>query len=377
MTDLYEPPAEMAKAAHADKATYDAMYAASIADPEAFWGEQGKRLDWIKPYTKVKNTDFDLRPGVDQVVRGRHAERRRQLHRPAPARPRRPDRDHLGAGRPQGRGAAHHLPRAARQGLPVRQRPERDGRRQGRPGGDLPADDPRGGLCDAGLRADRRDPLGRLRRLLARRARPTGSTIRRQGRHHRRRRAARRQGDQAEGQRQQGAAATATPTPRCWWSAAPASRSPGSRAATTGCTRWRGRPADCPPAEMAAEDPLFILYTSGSTGKPKGVVHTTGGYLVYAAMTHQYTFDYHDGDVFWCTADVGWVTGHSYIVYGPLANGATTLMFEGVPTYPDAGRFWAGLREAQGQPVLHRADRDPRPDGPGQRVGRRSTTCRR
>ena len=98
--------------------------------------------------------------------------------------------------------------------------------------------------------------------------------------------------------------------------------------------------ADCPAEEMDAEDPMFILYTSGSTGKPKGVLHTTGGYMVYASMTHQYVFDYHDGDVYWCTADVGWITGHSYIIYGPLANGAITLMFEGVPTYPDSSRFW-------------------------------------
>ncbi len=98
--------------------------------------------------------------------------------------------------------------------------------------------------------------------------------------------------------------------------------------------------AECPAEEMNAEDPLFILYTSGSTGKPKGVLHTSGGYLMYAAFTHQYVFDYHDGDVYWCTADVGWVTGHSYIVYGPLANGATTLMFEGVPNYPTSSRFW-------------------------------------
>jgi acetyl-CoA synthetase len=99
-------------------------------------------------------------------------------------------------------------------------------------------------------------------------------------------------------------------------------------------------PADCPPERMGAEDPLFILYTSGSTGKPKGVLHTSGGYLVFVSMTHQYVFDYHDGDIYWCTADVGWVTGHSYILYGPLANGATTLMFEGVPNYPTMSRFW-------------------------------------
>jgi acetyl-CoA synthetase len=97
---------------------------------------------------------------------------------------------------------------------------------------------------------------------------------------------------------------------------------------------------DCPIEVMEAEDPLFILYTSGSTGKPKGVLHTSGGYLLYAAITHKYVFDYHDGDIYWCTADAGWITRHSYIFYGPLANGATTLMFEGVPTYPDAGRFW-------------------------------------
>ena len=101
-----------------------------------------------------------------------------------------------------------------------------------------------------------------------------------------------------------------------------------------------GASALCPPEEMNAEDPMFILYTSGSTGKPKGVLHSTGGYMVYASMTHEYVFDYHQGDVYWCTADVGWVTGHSYIVYGPLANGAITLMFEGVPTYPDSSRFW-------------------------------------
>ena len=105
--------------------------------------------------------------------------------------------------------------------------------------------------------------------------------------------------------------------------------------------------ADCPAVPMDAEDPLFILYTSGSTGKPKGVVHTTGGYLLYAAMTHKYVFDYHEGDVYWCTADIGWITGHSYMIYGPLCNGATTLMFEGVPTYPEADRFWRVIDKHQ------------------------------
>jgi acetyl-CoA synthetase len=125
---------------------------------------------------------------------------------------------------------------------------------------------------------------------------------------------------------------------------------------------------DCAPESMDSEDPLFILYTSGSTGKPKGVLHTTAGYLLQAAMSFKYVFDYREGEVYWCTADVGWVTGHSYIVYGPLANGATTLMFEGVPTYPDAGRCWDIVDKSPGREFLHGADGDPRPAGHGRRL---------
>ena len=125
------------------------------------------------------------------------------------------------------------------------------------------------------------------------------------------------------------------------------------------------------PVEMNAEDPLFILYTSGSTGKPKGVLHTTGGYLVYAATTFKYVFDYHPGDIYWCTADVGWVTGHSYLLYGPLACGATTLMFEGVPNWPTPARMCQVVDKHQGQYSVHRADGDPRADGGGRQSYRR------
>ena len=125
---------------------------------------------------------------------------------------------------------------------------------------------------------------------------------------------------------------------------------------------------------MDAEDPLFILYTSGSTGKPKGVLHTTGGYLVYASYTHKYVFDLHEDDIYWCTADIGWVTGHSYIVYGPLANGATTLMFEGVPDLSRRGALLAGGRQAQGHHLLHRADRHPRADARGRCAGASATS---
>ena len=146
-------------------------------------------------------------------------------------------------------------------------------------------------------------------------------------------------------------------------------RSAGSRAATSGTTtRWRRRRSDCPPAEMSAEDPLFILYTSGSTGKPKGVLHTTGGYLVFTSMTHQYVFDYHDGDIYWCTADVGWVTGHSYIVYGPLAERRHHADVRGRAQLSRRLALLAGDRQAQGQHLLHRADRDPRADARGRRA---------
>jgi acetyl-CoA synthetase len=130
---------------------------------------------------------------------------------------------------------------------------------------------------------------------------------------------------------------------------------------------------------MNAEDPLFILYTSGSTGKPKGVLHTTGGYLAWASWTHETVFDYRAGEVFWCTADVGWVTGHSYVVYGPLANGATSLMFEGVPNYPTVSRFWEVCDKAQGGDLLHRPHGAPGPDARGRRAGeeasRKSIAC--
>ena len=127
--------------------------------------------------------------------------------------------------------------------------------------------------------------------------------------------------------------------------------------------------AECPCEHMNAEDPLFILYTSGSTGKPKGVLHTTGGYQTYVAMTHQLVFDYHEGDIYWCTADVGWVTGHSYIVYGPLANGAVTLMFEGVPNYPTMSRFWEVIDKHKVNTFYTRSDGHPRVDAGRRRSG--------
>ncbi len=341
MTDkMYPPAADFAANAHADKATYEKMYAESISDPDAFWGEQGKRIDWMKPYTKVKNTSFepgniDIRWYEDGTMNvaanciDRHlAERGDQTaiiwEADSPDTPAR----HISykelhentcrmanvlkdMGVKKGHRVILYLPMIPEAAYAM--------------------------LACARLGAVHSIVFaGFSPDALANRINDCDARV----------------------------VITADEAPRGGRVTALKSNTDAALLHckdsvkmlvvkhTGGQTTWTQDrdydynalaaevSADCPAEEMNAEDPLFILYTSGSTGKPKGVVHSSGGYLVYAAMTHQYTFDYHDGDVFWCTADVGWVTGHSYIVYGPLANGATTLMFEGVPTYPDASRFW-------------------------------------
>ncbi len=338
--DATAPPEAIVANTHVTASDYAARYAASVADPEAFWGAEGKRLDWITPYTRVKNTSFaydavsikwfeDGTLNVSANCIDRHLETRgdqtaiiwepdspdqaaghityRDLHREVSIFAN--VLKDLGIGRgdrvvlylPMIPASAYAMLACARLGdiLSIVLAGFRPAALADRINGCdaklvVTADHaPRGGRttplksnCDKALRRVMHD----CKLLVVTR---TGDQI-----------------DWIQGRdvRYEDAAAQVSDT--------------------------------CPVEPMGAEDPLFILYTSGSTGQPKGVVHSTGGYLVYAAMTHEAVFDYHPGDIYWCTADVGWVTGHSYIVYGPLANGATTLMFEGVPTYPDAGRFW-------------------------------------
>ena len=337
--DLYPVPKEWAERAFVDKTKYDDMYATSIADPEGFWRTHGQRIDWIKPYTNVKDTTF----GQDDVsikwfsdgtlnaaanCIDRHlASRADQIailwEGDDPAESKSVTYGELytqvctfanvlkAQGVQKGDRVTLYMPmipEAAYAMLAC----ARIGAVHSVVFGGFSPDSLAGRIddcksdyvitADEGIRGGKTIPL-------------KANT------------------DAAVGQCDHVKKVIVV------------QRTGGDIQMTPGLDVWYHEEAakvsdDCPPEEMGAEDPLFILYTSGSTGRPKGVLHTTGGYMVYASMTHQYVFDHHDGDIYWCTADVGWVTGHSYIVYGPLANGATTLMFEGVPNYPDASRFW-------------------------------------
>ncbi|MEM9572571.1 MAG: acetate--CoA ligase [Pseudomonadota bacterium] len=342
MTDspVYSVPSDFASAANLNPEKYQQMYAASIADPEAFWAEQGKRLDWSKPYTQVKDVSWDKSDlhvswyadgelNVSYNCIDRHLATRgdkvaliwegddpaddatvtyKQLHG-AVCRFANVLKD-MGVEKgdrvtiymPMILEAAYAMLACARIGA-VHSIVFGGFSPEALAGRITDCDSQFMITADEGVRGGRIVSLkdnvdkacdlagGMVEKVLV--VRRTGNPV-----------------NMAEGR-------------DIWLHEAAASVS-----------------STCAPEPMNAEDPLFILYTSGSTGKPKGVLHTTGGYLVWASMTHEYVFDLKEDDVYWCTADVGWVTGHSYIVYGPLANGATSMMFEGVPTYPDASRFW-------------------------------------
>jgi acetyl-CoA synthetase len=343
---VYDVSPEWKKRALIDEAKYREMYAASVADPNKFWGEQGKRIDWIKPFTKVKNTSFDphdvsikwYEDGTLNLAYNcidRHLQKRgdqtaiiwegddpkddktityRELH----AEVCRFANVLKAKGVKKGDRVTIYLPmilEAAYAMLAC----ARIGAVHSVVFGGFSPDSIAGRIedcksrvvvtADEGLRGGRKIPL---------------------------------KANIDEACNKVGGVETVIVVKR---TGAPVAMQAGRDAYYDDLAKSAS--ADCPCVEMNAEDPLFILYTSGSTGKPKGVLHTTAGYAVFVGMTHQYVFDYHDGDIYWCTADVGWVTGHSYIVYGPLQNGAITLMFEGVPNYPTNSRFWEVIDKHQ------------------------------
>jgi acetyl-CoA synthetase len=336
----FPPSPEMAAGAHVDAERYAEMYRASIEDPEAFWADQGKRIDWISAPSRIKEVDFTLgqvkinwygdgQLNVSANCIDRHLERRGD-QTAIIWEPDNPEEE-----------ARHISYRALHANTCRMANVLRD---LGVGKGDrviiyMPM------IPEAAYAMLACARIGAIHSIVFAGFSPDAL-------------AARVKGSDAK------VVITADEAPRGGRNTplkVNADKALSSCDASVKClvvrrtggevpwdpsrdVDYNEKAADaaesCEPEVMGAEDPLFILYTSGSTGQPKGVVHTSGGYLVYAAMTHEITFDYHDGDIYWCTADVGWVTGHSYIVYGPLANGATTLMFEGVPTYPDASRFW-------------------------------------
>jgi len=335
----YDVPAEWKSRAFIDEAKYQAMYAQSVKDPNGFWREQAKRIHWTKPFTKVKNTSFDphnvsikwFEDGATNVAYNcvdRHvatrgdqvaiifegddpAEDRKITYRQLHTEVQRFANVLKARGVKKGDRVTIYMPMIPETAYAMLAC-TRIGAIHSVVFGGFSPDSLAGRLEDAkssvlivadeGLRGGRPVPLKANADAAADKAGgvETMIVVRRTG---------------------------------------------GKVPMKAGRDVYYDEiaktvPAECPCEEMNAEDPLFILYTSGSTGSPKGVLHTTAGYLIHVAMTHQYVFDYHDGDIYWCTADVGWVTGHSYIVYGPLCNGATTLMFEGVPNYPSMSRFW-------------------------------------
>ena len=339
----YEVTPEWKAKAHVDNDTYLEMYKHSINDPDGFWGEQGKRLDWMKPFTKVKNTSFDydnvsikwyedgeLNVCVNCV--DRHLESRgdqtaiiwegddpsvdkhisyKELHEEVC----KLSNAMKDLGVKKGDRITIYMPMVPEAAYAMLACARLGAIHSIVFGGFSPdalagrIEDCRSNFvitADEGLRGGKPIPLKENTDKAIEIAEGDGAKV-----------------DHVIVVKRTGGDINMKEGRDVWYHEVTDAAS-----------------ADCPAEAMNAEDPLFILYTSGSTGKPKGVLHTSGGYLVYASMTHQYVFDYHDGDIYWCTADVGWVTGHSYIVYGPLANGATTLMFEGVPNYPDASRFW-------------------------------------